>query len=311
MLQLRTTDEAQRGRVRDGWDIRGSVMKLGLLHPGAMGATVGAAARAAGHEVLWLSTGRSAQSRARAEAAGLLACADLATLVGSVAGIVAVCPPEAAVSLAGEVMAAGFNGLYLDANAVAPATSRVIQDLVESTAGPGSSAVYVDGGIIGPPALRPGTTRLYLSGPASTQVCDWFRGSALDARRVDGPAGAASALKMCYAAYTKGSSALLLGVRALAEAEGVSSALLSEWALSQPELARRSEATARGTAPKAWRFVAEMEEIAASFEARQLPGGFHHAAAQLYALLSEFKDGEDVTLAAVLQALSRRRDDGS
>lgn len=286
-------------------------MRLGLLHPGAMGATVGAAARAAGHEVLWLSTGRSAQTRARAEAAGLLPCADLATLVGSVAGIAAVCPPEAAVPLAAEVMAAGFNGLYLDANAVAPATSRVIQDLVESRAGPGSGAVYVDGGIIGPPALRPGTTRLYLSGPASTQVCDWFRGSALDARPVDGPAGAASALKMCYAAYTKGSSALLLGVRALAEAEGVSSALLSEWALSQPELGRRSEATARGTAPKAWRFVAEMEEIAASFEAWQLPGGFHHAAAQLYGLLSEFKDSEDVTLAAVLQALSRRRDDGN
>jgi 3-hydroxyisobutyrate dehydrogenase-like beta-hydroxyacid dehydrogenase len=206
-------------------------------------------------------------------------------------------------------MAAGFTGVYLDANAVAPATSRSIQSLVESASASSGSAVYVDGGIIGPPALHPGTTRLYLSGAAAPQVCDWFTGSALDARLVDGPAGAASALKMCYAAYTKGSSALLLGVRALAEAEGVSAALLSEWALSQPDLGKRSEATARGTAPKAWRFVAEMEEIASSFEARRLPGGFHHAAAQIYGLMSELKDSDDVTLAAVLKTLARGLDD--
>lgn len=281
-------------------------MRLGLLHPGAMGVTVGAAARAAGHEVLWLSTGRSAPTRTRAEEAGLQACADLAGLVGSVTGILSVCPPEAALTVAGEVMAAGFEGVYLDANAVAPATSRGIQQLVES----GGAAIYVDGGLIGPPALQSGTTRLYLSGAAAGQVSEWFAGSALDARLVEGPAGAASALKMCYAAYTKGSSALLLGVRALAEAEGVSAALLSEWALSQPDLGKRSEASARGTAPKAWRFVAEMEEIAASFEARRLPGGFHHAAAQLYGLMSELKDREAVTLAEVLEALSRGLDDG-
>ncbi|MCB1683105.1 MAG: NAD(P)-dependent oxidoreductase [Pseudomonadales bacterium] len=284
-------------------------MRLGLLHPGAMGVTVGAAAQAAGHEVLWLSAGRSAQTCARAEKAGLQVCTDLPTLVGSVAGMLSVCPPEAALSVAGEVMAAGFTGIYLDANAVAPATSRRIQSLVESAPGPAGGAVYVDGGLIGPPALQPGTTRLYLSGAAAAEVSAWFTGSALDARLVEGPAGSASALKMCYAAYTKGASALLLGVRALAEAEGVSAALLSEWALSQPDLGRRSEATARGTAPKAWRFVAEMEEIARSFEDRRLPGGFHHAAAQIYSLMSELKDRDAVTLAVVLEALSRGADD--
>ena len=116
----------------------------------------------------------------------------------------------------------------------------------------------------------------------------------------------ASALKMCYAAYTKGSSALLLAVRALAEAEGVADALLEEWSISQPDLLKRVEGTARGTAGKAWRFVGEMEEIAATFEAQGLPGGFHQAAAEAYGRMSSLKDAADAGLDDVLKALLRR-----
>ena len=99
----------------------------------------------------------------------------------------------------------------------------------------------------------------------------------------------ASALKICYAAWTKGSAALLLAVGALAQAENVADALHSEWAQSLPDLSARLENVAKGNAPKAWRFENEMHEIADTFEANELPSAFHRAAAVTYALLSEYK----------------------
>ena len=87
---------------------------------------------------------------------------------------------------------------------------------------------------------------------------------------------------MAYAAWTKGSAALILGVRALARAEGVEDSLLAEWALSQPGLDRRSRGAARSAAAKGWRWAGEMEEISASMTADGLPGGFHDAAAEVF-----------------------------
>ena len=133
-----------------------------------------------------------------------------------------------------------------------PATARAIAERLSST-----GATMIDGGIVGPPAHTPGTTRLYLSGDGAGEVAALWRDSRLDARVIDGGPGAASALKMAYATWTKVSSAMLLAVRALARAEGVEATLLAEWAISQPGTADRSEATARGTAPKAWRFDGE------------------------------------------------------
>ena len=101
---------------------------------------------------------------------------------------------------------------------------------------------------------------------------------------------AASALKMCYAAWTKGSAALLLSVAALAASEDVTTKLYEEWALSIPDLAARVNATAAGNAPKAWRFEGEMHEIAKTYSANSLPAEFHHAAAAIFSTLSEFKD---------------------
>jgi 3-hydroxyisobutyrate dehydrogenase-like beta-hydroxyacid dehydrogenase len=270
-------------------------VKIALLHPGAMGATLGGALVAAGHEVLWLSEGRSAATARRAADAGLVAVETLPQLVATSDAIISVCPPHAAADVASAAAGAGFRGPFLDANAVAPATARALAEVV----GPG----FIDGGIVGPPAVRAGTTRLYVSGGGADQVRRWFGDGVLAVHVVPGDAGAASALKMCYAAYTKGTSALLLAIRALAEAEGVGDSLLDEWRISQPELPGRSEAAARGTAAKAWRFVGEMEEIAASFEARGLPGGFHQAAAQIYERMQPLKDASDVDLDRVLEAL--------
>lgn len=275
---------------------------IGLLHPGEMGAAVGHCLVGAGHQVLWAPEGRSAATSARAAAAGLIA-GDLAEIIRRADLIMSVCPPHAALDIARQVT--GFGGVYVDANAISPATACEVAGLVEA-----GGATYVDGGIIGTPPVTPGFIRLYLSGPRAGEVCDLFDGSPVDARVVDhdtgtgagatgaaargaagagaagaggiGVVGAASALKMAYASWTKGSAALLLAARALARAEGMEKTLLAEWGISQPGLEERSAHAAGSAAAKGWRWIAEMEEIAATMAAAGLPEGFHQAAAEVY-----------------------------
>jgi 3-hydroxyisobutyrate dehydrogenase-like beta-hydroxyacid dehydrogenase len=275
---------------------------IGILHPGDMGSVVGACAVAAGARVLWASEGRSAGSRERAAAAGLEDARTVAAVVAASDVIVSVCPPHAAIEVARDVAGRRFAGLFVDANAVAPGTAREIGAIVEA-----GGATFVDGGLIGPPPRNAGSTRLYLSGREAKRAAALFESSALEAIAIgDGP-GAASALKMTYAAYTKGSSALLMAIRALAASEGVDDALLAEWRRSQPDLPKRSEAAARDNARKAWRFVGEMEEIAAAFAAAGLPGGFHEAAAEIYARLADYKDAATPpSMADLVAPLTRR-----
>jgi 3-hydroxyisobutyrate dehydrogenase-like beta-hydroxyacid dehydrogenase len=259
---------------------------VGLLHPGEMGAAVGQCLAAAGHRVLWVPEGRSPATAARAEAAGLTpASAGLADLIREADVIFSVCPPHAALEVAREVAgfglarrAAGFGGVYVDANAVSPSTAGEVARMVEA-----AGADYVDGGIIGTPPVAPGFIRLYLSGARAGEVQPLFAGGEVDALVVGGDASvAASAVKMAYASWTKGSAALLLAARGLARAEGVEEALLTEWGISQPGLADRSGRAAGSAAAKGWRWVAEMEEIAAAMAAAGLPDGFHMAAAEVY-----------------------------
>ncbi len=266
-------------------------MTIGLLHPGEMGAAVGQCLTGAGHRVLWVAQGRGPATAARARAAGM-AGRDLAELVRSAGVIMSVCPPHAALDVAREVAGAAFGGLYVDANAVSPATAREVAGIVA-----GGGADYVDGGIIGTPPVAPGFIRLYLSGPRAGEIRKLFEDTPVDARVVDhagagaeagvgvgagAGAGAASAVKMAYASWTKGSAALLLAARALARAEGVQDVLRAEWELSQPGLEARADGAARSAAGKGWRWVAEMEEIAAAMTAAGLPAGFHQAAAEIY-----------------------------
>src|SRR5438477_368958 len=125
---------------------------------------------------------------------------------------------------------------------------------------------------------------------AAARAAALFPGGPLEAVVVAGGPGAASAVKVAYAAWNKGHAALLMAVRALAIAEGVDAALLAEWRLSQPDLPARSESAVQRNARKAWRFVGEMEEIAATFDAAGLPQGFHEAAAEVYRRLAPWKD---------------------
>jgi 3-hydroxyisobutyrate dehydrogenase-like beta-hydroxyacid dehydrogenase len=275
---------------------------IGVLHPGEMGVTVGASARAGGARVLWVSEGRSAQTRERAAAAGLEDAKTLASLCAASGVILSVCPPHSAVDLALHVAAQGFSGVYVDGNAVSPGTAREIGRIIER-----GGATFVDGGIIGPPARARGTTRLYLSGEQAGRIVRLFSQGPLEAIALDGGPGAASALKMAYAAYTKGTAALLVSIRALAIRAGVDQALLDEWALSQPQLGARSERAAGETARKAWRFTGEMAEIAAAFDDAGLPDGFFRAAAEIYESLAGYKDAPAMpSVAEVAKALAGR-----
>jgi 3-hydroxyisobutyrate dehydrogenase-like beta-hydroxyacid dehydrogenase len=232
--------------------------------------------------VLWASEGRAAATAARAIDAGLTDAGTAAEITSRADVVISVCPPRAALDTARRVAGSGFGGLFVDANAISPATAGEIAGIVA-----GGGASYVDGGIIGTPPVRPGFIRLYLSGPRAGDVRELFEDTPVDARVVDhsgqGEAiSAASAVKMAYASFTKGSAALLLAARALARAQGVEDVLLAEWGISQPGLEERSARAAGSAASKGWRWVAEMEEIAASMAAADLPEGFHQAAAEIY-----------------------------
>jgi 3-hydroxyisobutyrate dehydrogenase-like beta-hydroxyacid dehydrogenase len=271
---------------------------IGLLNPGEMGAAVGRCLTSTGHTVLWASDGRSEETARRASAAGLTDAHTARQLADRAQIILSICPPHSALDVAWAVH--GFTGLYLDANAIAPGTAREVAELITTNGGS-----YVDGGIIGPPPAAPGTTRLYLSGDHSGTIVDLFKGTGLQTRITAGPATAASAVKMAYAAWTKGTAALLLAARALARAEGVEEALLAEWALSQPQLAAQSERAAQSGATKGWRWIAEMEEIAHCMAEADQPDGFHQAAAEIYRRCPRLPGAAaDDALAKVMAALS-------
>jgi len=275
---------------------------IALLNPGEMGSMVGAAVRSGGSRVLWAGEGRSAVTRKRASEAGLEDAGSVPALVSASDVILSVCPPAAAVDVAAQVAKLRFAGTYVDGNAVAPATAREIGGIIEK-----GGATFVDGGIIGPPPVKQGTTRFYVSGRGAERIAALLTAGPLQAIVVPGGPGAASTVKMAYASWTKGSAALLLAVCALASAEGVEDALVREWKISQPDLSARAEGAARSNAKKAWRFVGEMEEIAATFAAAGLPDAFHQGAAEIYRRLEVYKDGPAPSFADVLRALTPRR----
>ncbi len=290
---------------------------IGLLHPGEMGAAVGRCLVEQGHTVLWVPQGRGPATAHRAAAAGLTEAGSLDDLARRSEVVLSVCPPQAARAVAESVIGAkgGFGGRYVDANAIAPQTVRTLAEVVTK-----AGAGFIDGGIIGLPPRRgsapsaepgsPGGPGFYLSGDGAAEVAALFDGTPVRAEVVDGGVGAASAVKLAYAAWTKGSAALLLAARALARAERVEGTLMAEWGVSQPALGQRAEAAARSAATKGWRWDAEMTEIATAMAGAGLPDGFHQAAAQIFrcaptadpAALGDLAPGDVTEL--VLEALT-------
>lgn len=273
--------------------------KFGILHPGQMGISIAASAKNSGCEVFWVSENRSPQTQARAAAHDLQDAQSLENLCQTCEIIVSVCPPSAAEEVAHQVIKAGFQGLYIDANAIAPQrTSRIGQAMQDS------EIDYVDGGIIGGPAWEPGRTWLYLSGKNAQVAADCFSAGPLETSIIGDEIGKASALKMCFAAYTKGSTALLSGILAASEELGVRADLETQWSRRGSDFAEQTQNRVRGVTDRAWRFEGEMKEIAATLAGAGIPGGFHTAAAEIYRRMAHFKDASETPeLEEVLKAL--------
>lgn len=272
---------------------------IGILHPGAMGISIAAAALRSGHRVCYASEGRSDATRARAIEHNLHDLETLSALCVECSLIISVCPPHAAEKVAEAVIAHGFRGLYLDANAISPQKAHRIGKKLSN-----AGIDFVDGGIIGGPAWTPGETWLYLSGKDAGRTADCFSAGPLEVSVIGEEIGKASALKMCYAAYTKGTTALLASTLALAEASSVRGELESQWKRDEPGFSQQIERRARRVTAKAWRFAGEMDEIASTFKSAGLPDGFHLAAGEVYRRLAHFKGAEDAPqLEAMLAAL--------
>ncbi len=272
---------------------------IGILHPGAMGISIAATAQNTGHNVYWASDGRSPQTRQRAEQHQLQDAGTIANLCALCSVIVSICPPDAAEAIASEVFSLGFSGLYLDANAISPQRSIRIGEMAAA-----AGATFVDGGIIGGPAWQPNSTWLYLSGAAAPRTAACFTAGPLETRIIGDEIGKASALKMCFAAYTKGTTALLCAILGAAEAWNVREELANQWSQGGSDFAEQAAERTRRVTAKAWRFAGEMDEIAATFRAVGVPGEFHQGAADIYRRLTAFKDASETpSLEAVLAAL--------
>jgi 3-hydroxyisobutyrate dehydrogenase-like beta-hydroxyacid dehydrogenase len=276
-----------------------------------MGAAVGSALRPRAGAVVWAAAGRSQATSKRAELADLVGVPDVAALARRSDVVISVCPPHAARAVADEVAAAldgplgvplpdGANAasgtsdapnaalapsggarrpIYVDANAVSPATVRAIADRL------GADRV-VDAAIIGPPAWERGHTVLWLSGAAARDVAALFAGSPFDARVLGPELGTASALKACFALQSKALPAIWLELAAAARGYGVEEELRGELERHGVDLAAALRSAAGG-AEKAWRWAGEMDEAADAVAAADLPDGFSRAAAEIYRRLAD------------------------
>jgi 3-hydroxyisobutyrate dehydrogenase-like beta-hydroxyacid dehydrogenase len=259
---------------------------IAIMSPGDMGHAVGAALRNGGLRVISQLSGRSERTRVLAARAGIAAVADDAALVREADMLLSILVPAEARTLAERIARAvrrtGAAPLYVECNAIAPQTTRQIAEIVED-----AGARFVDAGIIGqPPKPGASSTRFYASGRDAAAFAR-LREFGLDVRVVGDQPGQASALKMCYAALTKGTTALMTQLSIAAERLGVSDALRVEFAESQSALLERMQRAVPEMAPKAHRWVGEMEEIARTFEACGLTPRTFEGAAELYAMVAE------------------------
>jgi 3-hydroxyisobutyrate dehydrogenase-like beta-hydroxyacid dehydrogenase len=280
--------------------------KVGILHPGMMGIYVAESIQNSGYTVYWASEGRSRHTRDRAEKFNLVDTVTLAALCETCPIIISVCPPHAAEEVAEQVLAQSYQGLYLDVNAIAPQRALRIGQKMKA-----ARVDFVDGGIIGVPVRESGKTWLYLSGDKAQEAVMLCSAGPLTTCAIGESIGRASALKMCYAAYTKGTSALLSAILATAEVLGVRGELQTQWSRDWPNFGEQAAERVRRETAKAWRFAGEMAEIAATFREAGLPGEFHAAAEMIYRRLTGFKDAPATpSLEEVLKTLTQPSEEG-
>ncbi len=253
-----------------------------MLSAGDMGHAVGRVARDRGCRVVTSLDGRSERTRALAQDAGIEDGGGLAAVVDAADIILSILPPAEAPILARAVAACTVSGkqhIYADCNAVAPATALAIGRIVSD-----AGFAFVDGGIVGRPPVSSPATRLYVSGPEAGRLA-FLEDARLTVRDLGPEPGRASAIKMCYAALTKGSWTLFAALSTAAHRLGVADALDREFSESQAAVRERQHTMLPRLPLDAGRWIGEMEEIAATLDAAGLPDGFHRAAAEMFRLL--------------------------
>jgi 3-hydroxyisobutyrate dehydrogenase-like beta-hydroxyacid dehydrogenase len=233
--------------------------RVAIIAPGAMGSAIGRRLNENGLQVLTSLTDRGDASVARARDCGMHHRTDEEIAHADI--FLSIVPPAEALGLARRYApifkAAGRSPVYVDCNAISPQSTQQVGQVIEA-----SGAAFVDGGIIGGPP-KPGTPGpvLYCSGPAAAAVESLGR-AGLRVRVMPAGIGAASALKMSYAGITKGLIALASTMILGASRAGAEDALRAELAESQPHLLKHFERGVPDMYGKAYRWVAEMEEIA-------------------------------------------------
>jgi len=258
---------------------------VAIIAPGEMGSAVAARLSERGVRVTTSLAGRSAASAARAAQARMVALPNDDALVGEADFVLSIVPPGDAVALARRLAPAlaraARKPIYVDCNAIAPATAEEIGAALADT-----GCRYVDGGIIGPPP-QPDTdaTRIYVSGAAAKEVAA-LNDFGITFCPMDGPIGAASAMKMSYAGITKGFTAVGVAMTLGAARAGCAAALYRELAQSQPQLLAWLTRQVPRMYPKAYRWVAEMEEIGHFLGDGSATGDMYEAIAALYGELA-------------------------
>jgi 3-hydroxyisobutyrate dehydrogenase-like beta-hydroxyacid dehydrogenase len=257
-----------------------SLDTVGILSPGDMGHTVGQVLRSHGLRVIACLQDRSQRTRFLAQKAGIKAVPTYHDLVSQADLVLSILVPAQAKAAAQRVaqanLDAGASIVYADCNAIAPQTVRQVGEVITASGGH-----FVDASIIGPPPRKAGFTRFYASGPDVTTFEELTQ-FGLEVIVLDEKIGSASAIKMCYAALTKGLTALCTELLTAAQALGVSEALHREFQTSQADLYARMERGLPHMPPKSRRFVGEMEEISKTFGHVGLTPKIHAGAAEVY-----------------------------
>ncbi len=285
--------------------------KIAILYPGDMGHAVGRSLKEHGHEVMTSLAGRSERTKAFAKAGGLIDAGDLAGAVSAAELVLSILPPSNAIELAQSVAEAlrqtGATPFYADCNAIAPETSRQVGEIVGE-----AGASFIDGGIVGPPPGR-GTPRFYVAGPDTAPMLA-LDGQGIIVRHLGPRVGDASAMKMCYASITKGTSTLFTAALMVAHQYGLDEPFWTELQESQGGVWSRMDKQVARLPSDAGRWIGEMDEIVKTYGSAGVPTGFHEAAAQVYEVLTRTPNAEtkredldpDIGIADVIAAFAAK-----
>ncbi len=266
------------------------VNRIAILSPGEMGHSVGRCLIAGGYDVATCLTGRSERTRSLTTAAGIRDVPGLDELVRESDLILAILVPDQTRSLAEQVADAirrtGSSPAYAECNAISPDSAREIGEIISDAGGR-----FIDAGIIGGPPGGREMTRFYASGPHEDLLAQ-LDGHGILVRLLGGETGRASGIKMCYASVTKGTSALHAAALIAAEVMGLGEELLAEFEESQSQRLKAMGGL-NSLSAKAFRWIGEMQEIAATYEQAGVSPGFHEGAEAIFRLIAESPIGHE------------------